>query len=184
VEVAGRTVAMVGFGHVGRQFATRLAGFGCRLLAYDPYVPADVMAGYGVTRVTDLDEVFAAGDFVVVQARLTAETERMVGAAQFAAMRPDAYFVNVARSRIVDQAALLAALRDGRIAGAGLDVFDQEPLPADHPYRTLDNVTLTTHFGGDTEDTNRTSARMVTASILELARTGRVASAVNAADLG
>jgi D-3-phosphoglycerate dehydrogenase / 2-oxoglutarate reductase len=184
VEVAGRTVAMVGFGHVGRQFAARLAGFGCRLLAYDPYVPADVMARYGVTRVADLDEVFAAGDFVVVQARLTAETERMVGAAQFAAMRPDAYFVNVARSRIVDQAALLAVLRDGRIAGAGLDVFDQEPLPADHPYRTLDNVTLTTHFGGDTEDTNRTSARMVTASILELARTGRVAAAVNAADLG
>ncbi len=184
VEVAGRTVAMVGFGHVGRAFASRLSGFGCRLLAYDPYVPAATMAGYGVTRVADLDELCAAGDFVVIQARLTGETERMIGAAQFRAMRPDAYFVNVARSRIVDQAALLAALRAGTIAGAGLDVFDQEPLPADHPYRALDNVTLTTHFGGDTEDTNRTSARMVTASILELARTGRVAAAVNAAELG
>ena len=131
-----------------------------------------------------VDEVFAEGDFVVVQARHTPETERMIGARHFALMRPHAYFVNVSRSRLVDQAALLTVLEAGGIAGAGIDVFDEEPLPPDSPWRRLDNATLTTHFGGDTEDTNRTSARLVADAVLEFARTGRVARAVNAAELG
>ncbi len=183
VEVAGRTVAMVGFGHVGQVFARRLAGFGCRLLAYDPYASDGVLADHGVRRAT-LDEVFAEGDFVVVQARHTAQTERMIGARQLRLMRPHAYFVNVARSRLVDEAALLDVLREGAIAGAGLDVFEQEPLSPDSPWRSLDNTTLTTHFGGDTVETNRTSARLVADAVLELARTGRVARAVNAGELG
>jgi D-3-phosphoglycerate dehydrogenase / 2-oxoglutarate reductase len=184
VEVAGRTVGMVGFGHVGRVFAQRLAGFQCQLLAFDPYTPDEALASCGVQRAGSLDEVFAAGDFVLVQARHTPETERMIGARQFGLMKPHAYFINVSRSRLVDEAALLEVLRAGAIAGAGLDVFDSEPLPADSPWRTLDNTTLTTHFGGDTEDTNRTSARLVAEAVLELARTGRVKHAVNTADLG
>ena len=184
LEVAGRTVAMVGFGHVGAAFARRLSGFGCRLLAYDPYASDEVLAAHGVSRAGSLDEVFAEGDFVVVQARHTPETERMIGARQFGLMRPHAYFVNVSRSRLVDQSALLAALQGRAIAGAGIDVFDEEPLPPDSPWRHLDNATLTTHFGGDTEDTNRTSARLVADAVLEFARTGRVARAVNAAELG
>jgi D-3-phosphoglycerate dehydrogenase len=184
LEVAGRTVGMVGFGHVGAAFARRLAGFGCRLLAYDPYAPDETLAAHGVARAGTLDEVFAEGDFVVVQARHTPETERMIGERQFRLMRPHAYFVNVSRSRLVDQAALLAVLRDKAIAGAGIDVFDEEPLPPDSPWRRLDNTTLTAHFGGDTEDTNRTSARLVADAVLELARTGRVPRAVNAAELG
>jgi D-3-phosphoglycerate dehydrogenase / 2-oxoglutarate reductase len=184
IEVAGRTVGMVGFGHVGRAFTARLAGFGCRLLAYDPYAPDELLAGCGVTRASTLDEVLATSDFVVVQARHTPETERMIGARELRLMRPDAYFINVARSRLVDSAALLDALRAGAIAGAGVDVFDEEPLPPDSPWRSLDNTTLTTHFGGDTEDTNRTSARLVAEAVLEFARTGRVAGAVNAAQLG
>jgi len=184
VEVAGRTVAMVGFGHVGAAFARRLSGFGCRLLAYDPYAPDEALAAHGVARAGTLDEVFAEGDFVVVQARYTPETEHMIGAAQLALMRPHAYFINVSRSRLVDQAALLAVLDAGAIAGAGIDVFDEEPLPPDSPWRRLDNTTLTTHFGGDTEDTNRISARLVAGAVLELARTGRVPGAVNAVELG
>jgi D-3-phosphoglycerate dehydrogenase / 2-oxoglutarate reductase len=183
VEVAGRTVAMVGFGHVGQVFARRLSGFGCRLLAYDPYAGDGLLAEYGVQRAATLDEVFAEGDFVVVQARHTPQTEHMVGAAQLGLMRPHAYFVNVARSRLVDEAALLAVLRAGAIAGAGIDVFDEEPLPPDSPWRGLDNTTLTTHFGGDTVETNRTSARLVADAVLELARTGRVRRAVNAGEL-
>jgi D-3-phosphoglycerate dehydrogenase len=137
-----------------------------------------------VRRVDTLEEIFSAADFVVVQARHSAETDRFVGAAEFAVMKPTAYFVNVSRSRVVDTAALLDVLQRGAISGAGLDVFDEEPLPADSPWRALDNVTLTTHFGGDTEDTNRTSARLVCAAVQEFARTGRVARAVNAAALG
>ncbi len=184
VEVAGSTVAMVGFGHVGQVFTRRLSGFGCRLLAYDPYASDEVLARHGVQRLDTLERAFEVGDFVVVQARHTPATERMIGAAQFALMRPHAYFVNVARSRLVDEAALLAVLRTGAIAGAGVDVFDTEPLPADSPWRALDNTTLTTHFGGDTEDTNRISAELVAAAVLELARTGRVTGAVNARELG
>jgi D-3-phosphoglycerate dehydrogenase len=184
VEVAGRTVAMVGFGQVGQVFAQRVAGFGCRLLAFDPYASDATLDRYGVQRAGTLDKVFAEGDFVLVQARHTAETERMIGARQLRLMRPHAYLVNVSRSRLVDEAALLGVLRDGAIAGAGIDVFDEEPLPPDSPWRSLDNTTLTTHFGGDTEDTNRTSARLVAGAVLDLARTGRVARAVNAAELG
>ena len=184
VEIAGRTVAMVGFGHVGRVFARRLAGFEPDLLAYDPYATDADLAALGVRRADTLEQVFAAGDFVVVQARHSPETDRFVGAAQLALMKPTAYFINVSRSRVVDTAALLAVLQAGAISGAGLDVYDDEPLPPDSPWRGLDNVSLTTHFGGDTEDTNRVSARMVVESLLEFARTGRVAHAVNAAELG
>ena len=184
IEVAGRTVGMVGFGQVGQVFATRVAGFGCRLLVHDPYVADSVLVAAGVERAGSLAEVFAESDFVLVQARHTPRTERMIDARLLRLMRPHAYFINVARSRLVDEAALLDVLRDGAIAGAGLDVFDEEPLPADSPWRSLDNTTLTTHFGGDTEDTNRTSARLVAEAVLELARTGRVAHAVNAPELG
>ncbi len=184
IEIADSTVGMIGFGHVGRVFARRLAGFGPRLLAFDPYADDAQLAEYGVERAETMDEVFAAGDFVAVQARHTPQTDRFVGAAQFALMKPGAYFINVSRSRLVDTKALLDVLQAGAISGAGLDVFDEEPLPEHSPWRFLDNVTLTTHFGGDTESTNRTSARLVAAAVLEFARTGKVAHAVNAAELG
>jgi D-3-phosphoglycerate dehydrogenase / 2-oxoglutarate reductase len=184
IEIADSTVGMIGFGHVGRIFATRLAGFGPRLLTFDPYADDAALAEHGVQRADSLDEVFAVADFVAVQARHTPQTERFIGAAQFALMKPGAYFINVSRSRLVDNQALLDTLRAGRISGAGLDVFDDEPLPPDSPWRSLDNVTMTTHFGGDTASTNRTSAALVATAVLEFARTGQVKHAVNAAELG
>lgn len=184
VEVAGRTVGTIGLGHVGMQFARRLRGFEARQLGYDPYVGDERFAEYGVTRAATLDEVFAESDFVVVQARHTPETDRFVGAAQFALMRPDAYFINVARSRLVDTDALYDAVGSGSIAGAGLDVHDSEPLAADDRFRRLDNVTMTTHFGGDTEETNQRSTTLVADAVAEYLATGRVTAAANAADLG
>jgi len=184
IEIAGRTVGMVGFGHVGMRFASRLAGFGCELLAYDPYAGDDLLAAHQVQRASTLDDVFRESHFVVVQARHSAETDRFIGADQLALMKPDAYFVNVSRSRVVDTAALYTALAEGRIAGAGLDVYDAEPLPADSPWRALDNVTLTTHFGGDTEETGTTSTLLVARILAEYAETGRVRGAVNAEALG
>jgi D-3-phosphoglycerate dehydrogenase len=184
IEIADSTVGMVGFGQVGRVFARRLAGFGAQLLAYDPYAEDDTLTEFGVERAATLDDVFRAADFVVVQARHTPQTDRFIGAEQFALMKPGSYFINVSRSRVVDTAALFAVLKEGRISGAGLDVFDAEPLSERSPWRSLDNVTLTTHFGGDTQGTNRTSARLVAAAVLEFARTGRVRHAVNAEQLG
>jgi D-3-phosphoglycerate dehydrogenase len=184
IEIADSTVGMIGFGHVGRIFSRRLAGFGPRLLAFDPYADDAALAELGVQRAETLEQVFAEADFIAVQARHTPQTERFIGAAQFALMKPGAYFINVSRSRLVDTGALLQVLQAGTISGAGLDVFDDEPLPADSPWRSLDNVTMTTHFGGDTASTNRTSARLVAAAVLEFARTGKVRHAVNASDLG
>lgn len=182
-EVGGSTVGMVGFGHVGRELAARLAGFAARLLVADPYVGDAQLGRYGARRV-DLDTVFREADFVHVQARLTPETERFIGRAQLALMRPSAYFVNTARSRLVDYQALYEALAERRIAGAALDVYDEEPLPPDSPWRRLDNVTLTPHYGGDTVTTNERSARLVAEAVVELAGSGRCRAAVNAADLG
>ena len=182
-EIGGSTVGLVGFGHVGRELARRLRGFDVRLLVHDPFVSADLVQEYDGMQV-DLDTVFRESDFVQVLARLTPETERFVAAAHFALMKPTAYFVNTSRSRLVDYDALYDALAEHRIAGAGLDVFDAEPLPADSRWRSLDNVTITTHFGGETSTTNARSARLVAEAVEELARTGRIANAVNARALG
>ncbi|MFE0515867.1 NAD(P)-dependent oxidoreductase [Streptomyces sp. NPDC058964] len=184
LEIGDGTVGVVGFGHVGRAFATVLRGFGSRLIAYDPYVSDAVLAEHSVARADSLDTVFSESDFVQVFARLTAETERFIRASHFALMKPTAYFVNTARSRLVDTGALYDVLAAHRIAGAGLDVHDQEPLPADSLWRRLDNVTLTTHFAGDTTTTSVRSARLVAEAIAELTATGRCVSAVNARELG
>jgi D-3-phosphoglycerate dehydrogenase / 2-oxoglutarate reductase len=182
-EIGCSTVGLIGFGHVGRTLALRLRGFDVRLLVHDPFVSGDLVQEYDGIRV-DLDTVFRESDFVHVLARLTPETERFIGARHFAAMKPTAYFINTSRSRLVDNDALYNALARHQIAGAGLDVFDAEPLSPDSRWRSLDNVTLTTHFGGETDTTNVRSARLVAEALAELARTGRVASAVNASDLG
>jgi len=184
VEIHGRTVGMVGFGHVGRIFSERISGFQPKLLAFDPYASDDALAASGVARAESLEQVFRESDFVLVQARLTPETERFIGAEQFALMKPEAYFINVSRSRLVDYDALYDALAEGRISGAGLDVFDAEPLDEDDRFRSLDNVTITTHFGGDTEDTNAMSARLVAEAILEFRESGRIERALNARELG
>jgi len=182
-EIGHSTVGMVGFGQVGRQLAQRLAGFQVRLLVADPYIdPADLRRYDGES--ASLADVFRLSDYVVLQARLTPETERFINAELFGLMKPSAYFVNVARSRLVDYDALYATLSAGRIAGAGLDVYDEEPLPPDSRWRSLPNVTLTPHFGGDTIQTNENSARLVAETVAELAATGRIARAANADALG
>lgn len=160
-EVAGSVVGMVGFGQVGRAFATLLSGFSAHLLAFDPFVAAEELASFGIGSVSTPLELASQADFLVLQARYSPATERIIGAAEISAMKPTAFLINVARSRLVDTDALLAALTAGTIGGAGLDVHDAEPLPVDSPWRSLPNVTLTTHFGGDTVNTNETSARLV-----------------------
>ncbi|TYB45584.1 NAD(P)-dependent oxidoreductase [Actinomadura chibensis] len=184
IEIARRTIGMVGFGHVGRTLAHRLRGFECKPLVFDPYADSADLDAYEAQHAESLDQVFAEGDFVVVLARHTPETDRFIGAKHFALMKPSAYFINVARSRLVDYDALYAALAAGRIAGAGLDVFDEEPLADASRWRDLDNVTITTHFGGDTEDTNATSAGLVADVVAAFVETGKAPGAVNATDLG
>jgi phosphoglycerate dehydrogenase-like enzyme len=126
-----------------------------RLIAYSPRASAEDAAKLGVTLVPTLDEVFSGSDFVSLHNRLDASTRGLITAHHFALMRPTAYFINVARGEIVDEAALIEALRRRRIAGAGLDVFEHEPLPAGHPLIGLDNVILTPHWLPSTRDAAR-----------------------------
>ena len=160
VELGESTIGIIGWGHVARRLAEKIRGLAGRIIVHDPYVDESDVAALG-GQLVGFDEVFREADFVHVMARLSPETERFIGREQFALMKPTAYFINTARSRLVNYDDLLHALQNGLIAGAGLDVYDEEPLPVDSPWRALDNVTLTTHYGGDTTGTNKVSARLV-----------------------
>jgi phosphoglycerate dehydrogenase-like enzyme len=151
IELTGRTLGIVGLGHSGRELARLVGPFNMRLLSYSPRADAVQAEALGV-RLTGLEELLREADFVSLHCRLTPETRWLIGAEQLALMKPTAYLVNVARGEVVDQAALTEALRARRIAGAGLDVFEVEPLPAGDPLIGLDNVILTPHWLASTAD--------------------------------
>ena len=150
-DIAGKTLGLIGCGRIGQAVARRASGFGMRLLAFDP--ARSVEAERLGVRFTGLDELLAEADFVSLHAALTPETRGLIGEAQLRRMKRSAYLINTSRGAIVDEAALIRALHDGWIAGAALDAFVTEPLPATHPLVTTPNVLLTPHqasFGSDT----------------------------------
>jgi D-3-phosphoglycerate dehydrogenase len=156
-ELDGRTIGLVGLGAIGRLVVERARGFGMQVLAFDPFVteaPPDV-------ELASLDELLTRSDVVSIHCPLTADTEGLIGSRELGLMRDDAVLVNTARAAVVDEAALLAALEEGAIAGAALDVFWKEPLAPDHPIRDLDNVTITPHVAGAADDVQRHHARMI-----------------------
>ncbi|WP_419844787.1 NAD(P)-dependent oxidoreductase [Candidatus Poriferisocius sp.] len=158
-QMAGRTVGLVGLGAVGRAAKWRFEGLGMRVMAYDPYQSdADC----------DLDELLAAADVVSMHAPVNPETKGMIGAEQFAAMRPGTIYVNTARAGLHDTDALVEALASGHLGGAGLDHVQREVLPPDHPLTMLDNVVLTPHVGGATYDTEVNQTNMVVEDICRL----------------
>jgi len=142
--LTGRTLAVVGAGRIGKELLRMARAFDLKLVAADPYVNAIELAYLGARKV-DLDTAMREADFVAVCCLLNDETRHLVGAPQFARMKPTAYFINVARGPIVDEVAMIEALRAGRVAGAALDVFEQEPVAPDNPLLTMDNVILTPH---------------------------------------
>jgi len=148
-DMEDAVVGLVGLGAVGRAVARRLGGFGSRVLAFDPYVPADKVREAGAEP-AGLSTLLRESDFVSLHVHITNETKRMIGEAELALMKPTAFLINTARSGAVDQDAMVRALKERRIAGAALDVFDEEPLPLESPLRALDNVILTPHLGGAT----------------------------------
>lgn len=150
-EVAGSTVGLVGVGRIGSNLARKAgAGFGARVIGYDPNLTPDQLRARGVQPYDDLHALLATSDFVSLHATLTPQTRRLIGSAELAAMKPTAYLINVSRGELVDEPALLQALQDGTIAGAGLDTYGREPLrPSGHPLSPLldmDNVVLTPHL--------------------------------------
>ena len=142
--LTGRTLGVVGAGRIGKELLRMARSFDLKLLAADPYVNALELAYIGARKVP-LEALLAEADFVVVCCLLNDETRHLIGAREFAQMKPTAYFVNVARGPIVDEAALIAALEERRIAGAALDVFEQEPIALDNPLLARDDVLVTPH---------------------------------------
>ena len=143
-QFSGKTVGIVGFGNVGRRVASMVTGFDVETLAYDPYV-RDIEGEITGTHLTDLDTVLRESDVVCVNAELTDETRGMIGEREFGLMQESAVLVNTARGPIVETDALVEAIRGGSIAGAGLDVFETEPLPANSVLHELDSVVTTPH---------------------------------------
>lgn len=146
-NLKGKTVGLIGFGDIGRRVSARLKPFGVDILVYDPFIKPEVAEECGVTSVSQ-EELLKNADIVSMHARLLESTRKMFGKKQFDQMKPTAIFVNTARAGLVDEEALVEALQSKKILGAALDVFKTEPLPADHPLLSMDNVTLTPHIAG------------------------------------
>src|SRR5262249_47850536 len=168
-ELQHRTLGIVGLGHSGRELVRLVAPFHMRILAYSPHADPVQASALGV-KLTGLPDLLRQADFVSLHARLTPQTRRLIGAAEVALMKPTAYFINVARGELVDQAALVAVLRERRIAGAGVDVFEVEPLPASDPRTRLDNVLLTPHWSASSADVWQATGKAMVDGMLRAAR--------------
>jgi D-3-phosphoglycerate dehydrogenase / 2-oxoglutarate reductase len=158
-QVAGRTAGLVGLGAVGRALRWRLQGLGMQVVAYDPYA-AEATVG--------LDELLAVSDVISLHAPVTEETTGMIGEAQFAKMRDGVIFLNTARAQLHDGDALVAALRSGKVAAAGIDHFVGEHLAPDHALTTFPNVVLTPHIGGATFDTEANHTKLIADDLCRL----------------
>ncbi len=140
------SVGVIGFGRIGREVVSRLLAFKCRVVVFDPVVPAAEIAKHGAQPAASFDELLAQSDIVTPHCPSTAKTKKMFNADAFAKMKPGAIFINVGRGDLADSAALTAALQSGKLGGAALDVFDPEPIPADHPILKMPNVIVAAHI--------------------------------------
>ncbi|WP_430791261.1 phosphoglycerate dehydrogenase [Actinoplanes sp. G11-F43] len=177
VEVQGKTVGVIGLGRIGVLFAQRMAAFGVHLIAYDPYVQPARAAQLGV-RLTSLDDLLRESDFISVHLPRTAETMGLIGEKELGLVRPTVHIVNAARGGLIDERALADALTEGRVAGAGLDVFATEPL-TESPLFALDNVVVTPHLGASTVEAQDKAGLAVARSVGLALRGEFVPDAVN-----
>ncbi|MCI6568079.1 MAG: hydroxyacid dehydrogenase [Dysosmobacter sp.] len=151
-DLYGHTVGFIGCGRIGQTAASILTnGFGMRAIAYDPYLKPDALKAPIELRATQ-EEVFREADYVSLHMQSLPSTRRSIGYEQFKLMKPTAHFINCARGDLIIEEDLVRALKEKKLAGAGLDVFVQEPLPLDHPFLTMENIVLTPHMGAATED--------------------------------
>jgi len=164
VELMGASLGVLGTGAIGREVIKRMAAFGMRIQAFDPYPNTAFVHKYGGCYV-EFDKLLQQSDFITLHLPLTAETCKMIAAEQLSQMKPGAFLVNAARGGIVDEAALYQALLSGRLAGAGIDTFEDEP-PTGNPLLTLDNVVLSPHLGGYTKEAIDKMSRGAAANIL------------------
>lgn len=177
-ELAGKTVGVVGLGGIGRMVAQRLAAFGVKLVASDPFLKPGQASALGVNLLR-LEELLAQADYVLIHATANEETMGLIGAPQLALMKRSARLINTSAAGIVEEEALVKALQGGSLAGAALDVFEGQPLPESSPLRRLQNVVLTPHIGGATEETIERQSAMIAEDILHTLADKRPVRLVN-----
>jgi D-3-phosphoglycerate dehydrogenase len=182
IELAGKTLGVLGFGRIGQQVARRALGLGMRVVAYDPYVTAERFRELGAEPVESPEGVYAVADFLTLHLPLTPETRGSVGEAAFEAMRPGVRLVNAARGPLLDEEALLAALQSGKVAGAALDVFGDEPYRG--PLLELDNVVVTPHLAASTGEAQDRAGVIVAEQVAAALEGGLVSNAVNIPVIG
>ncbi|KRA55739.1 D-2-hydroxyacid dehydrogenase family protein [Devosia sp. Root635] len=163
-DLDGKTLGLIGLGRLGSRVATIARAFNMNVIAWSQNLTPEKCEGTGATYASK-DELFAKSDYISVHLQLSERSRGLIGAADLARMKPTAFLVNTSRGPIIEEAALIAALRDGRIGGAGLDVFDVEPLPLDHPYRSLDRAQISPHLGYVTEGNYRLSYGQIVENI-------------------
>lgn len=183
-ELRGRTMVIVGMGRIGSEVARRGRVFGLKLAGYDPYVSASRFEELGVERIESFDEALSAADILTLHVPLTDETKGMIGRRELSLLRPSAMVLNFARGGIIDEEALVDALRGGSLGAAALDVFASEPLAKDHPLRKLPNVMLTPHLGASTAEAQRNVAIEACSAVRDALLTGDLSAAINAAGVG
>lgn len=183
VELQGKTLGVIGLGRIGRVVARRAQSFGMSVVAYDPFVAPDQARDLDL-EMASVDEVCARADFLTVHTPLTAETRGIIGPKAFAQMKKGVRVINCARGGLIDEKALYDAIKEGRVAGAALDVFEQEPPPADHPLVGLEEVIATPHLGASTKEAQEGVAVTVAEQMRDYLHTGALRGAVNAPALG
>ncbi|MFX0205644.1 MAG: NAD(P)-dependent oxidoreductase [Candidatus Hodarchaeota archaeon] len=168
VELGGLTIGIIGLGAIGSRVAQRLYnGFGSKILYYDPYVPADHKIVIETNaKPVSLETLMKESDMITIHTPPIEETDELVNAEMIALMKPTAHFFNLARSYCIDEDALYEAIKEKRIAGAGLDVFDEEPCDSDNRFLEFDNVTVMPHFGGNTVDVVRHQTNIITEDVI------------------
>jgi D-3-phosphoglycerate dehydrogenase / 2-oxoglutarate reductase len=182
VELADKTLGVLGFGRIGQQVARRAAGLGMRVVAYDPFVARERFRELGVDRVETPEDVYGAADFLTLHLPLTPETTRSVDAAAFAKMRDGVHLVNAARGELVDEDALVDALRSGKVGGAAIDVFSTEPYTG--PLLEFDNVVVTPHLAASTEEAQDRAGVIIAEQVVAALEGGLVTNAVNIPVIG
>lgn len=178
VELMGKTLGVIGLGRIGSVVASRARAFEMNVLAYDPYFTREAARDLGI-EMASLDEIFARADFITLHTPLTDETRGIIDAAAIAKMKPGVRLINCARGGLIVESDLAAAIRSGKVAGAALDVFEQEPTPADNPLLALDQVITTPHLGASTQEAQLGVATMIAEQILDFLESGAIRGAVN-----
>jgi D-3-phosphoglycerate dehydrogenase len=164
IELSGKTVGVIGFGRIGKELSMKCKALGMNILAYDPYLNIEDMREYEVKEAT-LEELLSKSDFVSIHIPATPETKNFMDAKKLSFMKKTAYLINTSRGTVVDEQALITALQEGKIKGAGLDVYQVEPLDLNSPLLKLENVVLTPHIGAGTEDAQIVAGKIVVEEI-------------------